>query len=420
MKIAVLLSGGVDSSVALRRLLKQGHTDLTAFYLKIWLEDEMAYMGSCPWEEDLSYARAVCRDVGVPLEVVSLQLEYYERVVQYAVHELRAGRTPSPDIFCNQRIKFGAFIDRIGPEFSRVATGHYARTRDDDGLVFLVRAPDPVKDQTYFLSHLSQAQMQQVLFPIGDLMKHEVRALAERLALPTMNRPDSQGICFLGKVRYPEFVRHYLGETAGEIRELESDRVLGGHHGFWFYTIGQRQGLGLGNGPWYVVAKDVEANIVYVSHRNHVEEAARDRFDVGELTWIAKPPDKTRLTCKLRHGPELTGCRIEWLQAEPRRAVGTGEASIGGGAGQSAGTRVASGVNRGAAVGAVRDGAGGADPAVRPASDEASGPRIGLAASGASRLRVTLDEPDRGVAPGQFAVFYDGEVCLGSGKILEA
>lgn len=363
MSVAVLLSGGVDSSVALRTLTEQGITDITAFYLKIWLEDEMAYIGNCPWEEDLSYARAVCRNAGVPLEVVPLQLEYYERVVQYAIDELKAGRTPSPDIFCNQRIKFGAFWDRIGPEFTKVATGHYARAVQMGNRVLLRRAPDPVKDQTYFLSHLRQEQMQRVLFPIGDMMKREVRRRARDLDLATKDRKDSQGICFLGKIRYPEFVRHYLGETEGEIRELETDAVLGPHRGFWFYTIGQRQGLGLGNGPWYVVRKDTARNIVYVSHEKEARRTARRVLDVGELTWIDRPPAKTRLSCRLRHGPELTGCSIDWLPPDPESSA---EGDAGGG-----------------------------------------------------RIRVTLDEADRGVAPGQFTVFYDGEYCLGGGKILE-
>lgn len=363
MSVAVLLSGGVDSSVALRTLTEQGTTDITAFYLKIWLEDEMAYMGDCPWEEDLSYARAVCRDAGVQLEVVPLQLEYYERVVQYAVDELKAGRTPSPDIFCNQRIKFGAFWDRIGAEFTKVATGHYARAVRRGDRVHLGRAPDPVKDQTYFLSHVSQEQMQRVMFPIGDLTKREVRERARDLDLPTKDRKDSQGICFLGKIRYPEFVRHYLGEEQGEIRELETDTVLGPHRGFWFYTIGQRQGLGLGNGPWYVVRKDTRRNIVYVSHEIEARRTARRVLEVGDLTWIDGAPAKERLTCKLRHGPELIGCAIEWL---PSHSEGSPVGDLGG-----------------------------------------------------QRLRVTLDKPDRGVAPGQFTVFYDGEFCLGGGKILE-
>ncbi|HUX22167.1 MAG TPA: tRNA 2-thiouridine(34) synthase MnmA, partial [Spirochaetia bacterium] len=257
MNIAVLLSGGVDSSVSLRLLRERSDANITAFYLKVWLEDEVRYLGDCPWEEDLAFARAVCEEAEVPLEVVSLQREYFDRVVQYALDELKEGRTPSPDIFCNQRIKFGVFYDEIGSGFDKVATGHYSKIAERDGLYRLDRAPDPVKDQSYFLSHLSQAQLARALFPIGSMHKREVRKLAESYDLPNKNRKDSQGICFLGKIRYPEFIRHYLGERPGKILERESGRVLGEHQGYWFHTIGQRQGLGLGNGPWYVVGKEV-------------------------------------------------------------------------------------------------------------------------------------------------------------------
>ena len=180
MKIAVLLSGGVDSSVALYRLLEEGYKDVTAYYLKIWLEDELSFLGDCPWEEDLSYARAVCEARGVELRVLPLQQEYYDRVVSYTVSELKKGRTPSPDIFCNQRIKFGAFFEKVSEHYDKVATGHYGVVEEKDGLFWLRRSPDPVKDQSYFLSHLSQEQVSKIMFPIGSLMKEEVRALARK------------------------------------------------------------------------------------------------------------------------------------------------------------------------------------------------------------------------------------------------
>jgi len=355
MKIALLLSGGVDSSTALWRLKEAGQQDITAYYLKIWLEDELSYIGACPWEEDLEFARAVCAQAGVPLKIVSLQLEYYERVVSYALAELREGRTPSPDIFCNQRIKFGAFFDHAGESFDKVATGHYAQIEEQGCTYLLKRAPDPVKDQTYFLSHLSQQQLARALFPIGGMMKADVRAMARRLSLPNQDRRDSQGICFLGRIRYPEFVRHYLGEREGRIVELETGAVLGTHRGYWFHTIGQRSGLGLGNGPWYVVRKDTGENVVYVSHSARAGERARSRFRIGRLNWIGAAPMETQdLQLKIRHGPELTRCRI--------RPDGSGEGDT---------------------------------------------------------LTVEMERPDRGVAPGQFAVLYSQEVCLGSGMILE-
>ncbi|PYM10217.1 MAG: tRNA 2-thiouridine(34) synthase MnmA, partial [Verrucomicrobia bacterium] len=233
MKIAVLLSGGVDSSVALRLVKQAGNRDVTAFYLKIWLEDELAYLGNCPWEEDLKYARTVCEQAGVPLKVVSLQTEYQERVVADAVEELRAGRTPSPDIWCNQRIKFGLFFEKIEGGFDRIVSGHYAQVEERGDVCLLKRSPDPVKDQTYFLCALHQKQLRRLWFPIGHLHKDEVRQLAREYDLPNRDRKDSQGICFLGKIRYPEFVRHHLGERAGELVELETGRTLAEHRGFW-------------------------------------------------------------------------------------------------------------------------------------------------------------------------------------------
>lgn len=313
MKIALLLSGGVDSSVALSLLRTRRGASITAFYLKIWLEDELAYLGDCPWEEDLSYARAVCEQLGVKLETVPLQREYFERVVRYALAELKEGRTPSPDIFCNQRIKFGIFYDQIADRYEKIATGHYARIVERDGRYHLLRAPDPVKDQTYFLSHLSQDQVARALFPIGAMRKSEVRAHAEELSLPNKTRPDSQGICFLGKIRYPDFVRHYLGERTGEIIDRETGRVLGEHRGYWFHTIGQRQGLGLGNGPWYVVAKDPVRNRVYVTHGALQEVRHRRILTVTSPSWIGDPPGDGRYTIKLRHGPELHGCTVTHL-----------------------------------------------------------------------------------------------------------
>lgn len=359
VNIGVLLSGGVDSSTALMSV-KERHPEaaVTAYYLKIWLEDELASLGSCPWEEDLEYARGVCDIADVPLKVISLQKEYWDKVVSYTVAELKAGRTPSPDIFCNRRIKFGAFLDRVGESLDKVASGHYAVVdHGEDGLFRIRRSPDPVKDQTYFLSHLTQAQAALAMFPVGGMMKEDVRALAERWDLPNKARKDSQGICFLGKIKYTDFVRHYLGEKEGSIIEADTGRVLGTHKGTWFYTIGQRSGLGLSGGPWYVVEKDRENNTVIVAGTPTALEAARTTFFAVNPNWIADRPQlPAGVVLKLRHGPKLIGARVEAA---------------------------------------------------------ASGPE------GEERLAVTLEEADRGLAAGQFAVFYDGDVCLG-GAMIEA
>lgn len=349
MKIAVLLSGGVDSSLALNLLKQQADHDITAFYIKIWLEDELSYIGDCPWETDLKYAREVCEQTGVPLEVVSLQSEYRDLVTQHALDELGAGRTPSPDILCNQRVKFGLFLEKIDPAYEKVASGHYAQIEKSGDQFLLKRSPDPVKDQTYFLCYLNQRQLSRALFPIGHLTKKEVRDLASELNLPTKYRKDSQGICFLGQIQYREFVRFHLGEKPGDIINIESQEKLGEHNGYWFYTIGQRQGLGLGSGPWFVVKKDIEKNIIYVSHKDELESYAQDRFNVGNLNWISSPPAKSKLQLKVRHGPQLNNCEIQFLAG--------------------------------------------------------------------NRLSVCMAEPDTGIASGQYAIFYDGKICLGGGVI---
>lgn len=350
MKIAVLLSGGVDSSVALARLHEQGH-ELTAYYLKIWLEDELSFLGDCPWEQDLAYARKVCTQLGVPLEVVPLQEAYRDRIVSYTIAEVKAGRTPSPDVLCNTRIKFGAFLDAIDDTYDKVASGHYAQVlQGDDGQWQLRRAPDPVKDQTYFLSHLSQEQLSRILFPIGDLTKAKVRELAQRYDLPTKDRKDSQGICFLGKISFAQFIEHYLGTQSGDIVEEESGEILGQHNGFWFHTIGQRKGLGLSGGPWFVVSKDTHANRVYVSRHYYAPDKKRDQFVIRDINWMCgQRPDKQELHVKVRHGPEL-------------------------------------------------------QPATLTYHDDGS-------------ATVQLAAHDQGLAPGQFAVLYDGQVCLGCGVI---
>ncbi len=330
--------------------------DITAYYLKIWLEDELASLGSCPWEEDLEYARGVCDPVGVPLKVISLQREYWDRVVSYTVSELKAGRTPSPDIFCNRRIKFGAFLDRVGESLDKVASGHYAVVSEENGLFRIHRSPDPVKDQTYFLSHLSQEQAAIAMFPIGGMMKDDVRQLAHRWDLPNKARKDSQGICFLGKIKYSDFVRHYMGEKEGPILEAETGSILGTHKGTWFYTIGQRSGLGLSGGPWYVVDRNREENIITVAASPAAAEIARDTFTVVNPNWISGRPElPARVTLKLRHGPKLIGADVR---------------------------------------------------------------EVGVSPEGAQRLEIVMDEADRGIAPGQFAVLYDGDICLG-GAMME-
>lgn len=321
MHAALLLSGGVDSSVALVRLQESG-ARVTAFYLKVWLEEELAGLGDCPWQEDLRYARAVCRRRGVPLHVVSVQQEYLEQVLDYVVRELRAGNTPSPDLLCNRHIKFGVFVDRYAAGFDAVATGHYARVSRTPAGPRLLTAPDPVKDQTYFLAYVNRRQLARAAFPIGDACKARVRAEAAGGGLPTRGRPDSQGICFLGRISYRDFVRRRLGELPGPIVERETGRLLGRHRGHHFFTVGQRQGLGLGDGPWYVVRKDAAENRVTVS-RTPAAYAGR-AFTVRGANWIGDGPPSGAARVKIRHGPAAFACTVTPTSAPDRVVVRTG------------------------------------------------------------------------------------------------
>lgn len=349
MKIAVLLSGGVDSSVALRLLKDAGH-DITAFYLKIWLQDEYSFLGECPWEEDLRFARGVCEQAGVPLEVISLQTEYWDSVVSYTISEIKEGRTPNPDMFCNSLIKFGQFYDRIDDSFEKVASGHYAKIEKTNGKFQLKKSPDPVKDQTYFLAYLTQEQFSRALFPIGSYKKDEIRILAEQYDLPNKVRKDSQGICFLGQIKFDEFIKHHLGIKTGNIINADTGKVIGEHNGYYYFTIGQRSGLGLSGGPWYVVNKDVEKNLIYIS-KEKIKTEQTSEFMVGKFNWVSgSKPDKKDLQVKIRHGASFFNCKLEL-----------------------------------------------------------NGNKTG---------KVFLDGSDKGIAPGQFAVFYNDDICLGGGVIL--
>ncbi len=263
MSIAALVSGGVDSSVVVHLLCEQGiKPDI--FYIRIGMEDEEGYI-DCPAEEDIEITQFIAKRYGCRFEEVNLHREYWDNVVAYTIDSVRRGLTPNPDVMCNKLIKFGAFEQRRGHEYDWTATGHYATTELLEGVPFLATAKDPVKDQTDFLSQLDSKQIAKLMFPIGGMMKSEVRDIAHAAHLPSADRKDSQGICFLGKINYNDFLRRYLGEREGKIVELETGRVLGTHRGYWFHTIGQRKGLFLSGGPWFVVKKDIDENVLYVS-----------------------------------------------------------------------------------------------------------------------------------------------------------
>lgn len=352
MKTAMLLSGGVDSSVALQLLKNSGH-QIEAFYIKIWLEDELV-SSTCPWEEDLSFVEKVCNKVNVPLHIISMQKEYRDKIIAYTVEQAKAGRTPNPDVMCNQQIKFGAFFDKIGPEFSKVATGHYAQIIEENGKFKLMRSQDSIKDQTYFLCQLSQNQLSRALFPIGHLTKKEVRELAKKFELPTKDRAESQGLCFLGKIKFNDFIAHHVGTREGEIIEFETGKKLGTHNGVWYFTIGQRQGIKLSAGPWYVVAKDALNNQIFVSNKYDFIEKERNSFYTGLPHMLSEDTynellNAQNLFVKVRHKTEPKPCKIKQVSQD--------------------------------------------------------------------KFEVILASKDQGIASGQFACFYDCNTCLGSSVI---
>lgn len=340
MNIAALVSGGVDSSVVVHLLKEQGITP-DIFYIRIGAEDDGTTETAmerfdCPAEEDIEITGYIAKKYGCRFEVVDLHREYWDNVVAYTIDTVRKGLTPNPDVMCNKLIKFGAFEQRCGKDYDHTATGHYARTECLDVLmpdgvsvdasttqaikqssiqtIFLATAKDPVKDQTDFLSQLNSEQIRKLMFPIGHLMKSEVRAIAEQAALPSATRKDSQGICFLGKINYNEFLRRYLGEREGKIVELETGKILGTHKGYWFHTIGQRKGLFLSGGPWFVVKKDIEANVLYVSQGYDPDAQYGDTVNLvdyhyltGDLWRAALEAGETiDVKFKIRHTPDFT------------------------------------------------------------------------------------------------------------------
>ena len=367
-RIAALVSGGVDSSVVVHLLCAAGYRP-TLFYIQIGMEERG--FADCSWEDDLEIVQHLARRYDCPLEVVSLHEEYWASVVQYTIDTVKKGLTPNPDMMCNKLIKFGCFEEKWGHDFDFIATGHYATTCYEDDQLYLSTSPDPVKDQTDFLAQINFAQVSKLLFPTGHLLKSEVRQLAEEAHLLSAKRKDSQGICFLGKVNYNEFIERALGTREGLIIERETGKVLGKHRGYWFHTIGQRKGLGLSGGPWFVVKKNIRRNIILVSQGydpadQYGEHVVMEQCDFISLDpWsraaslkagtavVVTPAERQPIAVsfKIRHTPEFTRGVLSY------------------------------------------------DPA--------------------TGYRIDSTEPIQGIAPGQYAVVYseDHRLCFGSGMI---
>ncbi len=339
MNIAALVSGGVDSSVVVHRLKEAGLSP-TIFYIRIGMQTDDGFL-DCPSEEDIEITSFIARKYGLKFEIVPLHEEYWDTVVAYTIDTVKRGLTPNPDVMCNKLIKFGAFEEKYGKDFDFLATGHYARTTTINNTTYLSTAADKVKDQTYFLAQLNAVQVSRLMFPIGDLQKSEVREIALQQNLPSAARKDSQGICFLGKINYNDFIRRYLGTRKGKIVDIEAGTVLGEHEGFWFHTIGQRKGLGLSGGPWYVIEKNIDENIIYVA-RGYDTSAQYGktvrirgfRYISGDMLGSLDKP--VSLTFKIRHTPEFTYGTLQQvdndlyiLEAEtPLQGIASGQFAV--------------------------------------------------------------------------------------------
>ena len=359
-RVVVGLSGGVDSAVSAWMLKRQGH-EVLGLFMKNWDEDDRngddAY---CASNIDFVDAAAVADVIGIDIEHVNFSVEYKDRVFAEFLREHRAGRTPNPDVLCNAEIKFKAFLDhavRLGAE--HIATGHYARVREHGGLQQLLKGLDPAKDQSYFLHRLTQAQLAQTLFPIGELKKTEVRRIAAEIGLPNATKKDSTGICFIGERPFREFLDRWLPRDAGPMLD-EHGRTVGRHVGLPFYTLGQRQGLGIGgvaagggaHAPWYVAHKDLAANALHVVQGHAHPWLQSHWLDADDVSWVAgSAPAAGALAAKARYRQADATCRM-------------------------------SATDRG--------------------------------------FRLDFDAAQWAVTPGQSAVLYDGEVCLGGGIISRA
>lgn len=358
-KVIVGMSGGVDSSVSAWLLLQQGY-QVEGLFMKNWEEDDNDEY--CAAAEDMADAQAVCDKLGIVLHKVNFAAEYWDNVFEYFLEEYKAGRTPNPDIMCNKEIKFKAFLEfaaeALGADY--IATGHYVRRRYQDGHWQMLRGLDNNKDQSYFLYTLAEQHIAQTLFPVGELEKPAVRAIAEQQGLITHDKKDSTGICFIGERKFKDFLQQYLPAQPGDIISIDDGKVIGRHEGLMYHTLGQRKGLGIGglrdggDDPWYVVGKDLINNQLHVAQGHDHPALLSTGLLASQLHWVDRvgPQQAMRLTVKTRYRQTDIPCEVT------------------------------------------------------PQAD--------------GSMRVVFDSPQKAVTPGQSAVFYLNEVCLGGGIIDEA
>ncbi len=350
IRVVVGMSGGVDSSVAALLLKQQGY-DVVGIFMKNW--DDTDDRGVCTATEDYEDVIRVCNQIDIPYYAVNFEKEYWDKVFTYFLEEYQAGRTPNPDVMCNKEIKFKAFLDHalsLGADY--LATGHYAQIREENGRFQLLRGKDANKDQTYFLNQLSEDVLAKVMFPLGHLEKDEVREIAREHGLATANKKDSTGICFIGERNFKEFLSEYLPAQPGEMRTLENEKI-GMHDGLMYYTIGQRQGLGIGGpgAPWFVVGKNVEENILYVEQGHDPKSLYSDGLIATQVNWINEDLIQDTFECT---------AKFRYRQKDSRVTVH-------------------------------------------------------VLANG--DVQVLFHEQERAITPGQAVVFYDGDICLGGGTI---
>jgi tRNA-specific 2-thiouridylase len=355
-RVIVGMSGGVDSSVAALLLLEQGY-HVEGLFMKNWEEDDTEDF--CSAAVDLADAQAVSDQLGIKLHTMNFAAEYWDRVFTYFLDEYRAGRTPNPDIMCNKEIKFKAFLDlalELGADY--IATGHYARiARSPDGTVQMLKGVDANKDQTYFLYTLQQHQLQRSLFPVGELEKSRVREIADQAGFTTARKKDSTGICFIGERKFREFLQRFLPAQPGDI-VTPTGEVVGKHYGLMYYTLGQRQGLGIGGrkdateSPWFVVDKDMDNNRLLVTQGHQHDLLMKHFLQASQLHWVAGNPPAQTFECK---------AKVRYRQVEESC-------------------------------------------------------QVVIQSMGASAA-VCFPHAQRAITPGQSIVFYQGEICLGGGII---
>ena len=331
-RVYVGMSGGVDSSLTAALLAEQGY-QVTGVYMKNWTQDLPGMR--CPWADDLSDAKRVAVQLGIDFKVFDFETEYREKVVGYMIDEYRIGRTPNPDIMCNQEVKFKLFLEAAledGADY--IATGHYAKVQGGQ----LLQAVDANKDQTYFLYRVTEQALQKTLFPLGEFTKPEVREMAKERGLYTAGKKDSQGICFVGQIGIREFLGQYVDQVAGKIIDKQTGKVMGQHDGAIFYTIGQRHGLDIGGGlPYYVVGKNMEANEVYITTNLNDEALWRESFSVTSVHWISgSAPENGEYGIRVRHRAAIVPAELKKVNndeytlslANPERAIAPGQSVV--------------------------------------------------------------------------------------------